>query len=78
MRKTPLEPGACLSAPFIENITATLASGDQALLFLNRRGYAPVTVCRACGHRMDCPNCAASLVEHRFRRQLICHHCGHH
>jgi primosomal protein N' (replication factor Y) len=78
MRKTPLETGAWLSTPLIENITATLAAGDQALLFLNRRGYAPVTVCRACGHRMDCPNCAASLVEHRFRRQLMCHHCGHH
>ena len=78
MRVTPLEAGAWLSAPVIENIQATLAAGDQALLFLNRRGYAPVTVCRACGHRMDCPNCAASLVEHRFRRQLMCHHCGHH
>jgi primosomal protein N' (replication factor Y) (superfamily II helicase) len=78
MRVTPLESGAWLSAPLIDTITTTLASGDQALLFLNRRGYAPVTVCRACGHRMDCPNCAASLVEHRFRRQLMCHHCGHH
>jgi primosomal protein N' (replication factor Y) (superfamily II helicase) len=78
MRTTPLETGAWLSAPLVENITATLAAGDQALLFLNRRGYAPVTVCRACGHRMECPNCAASLVEHRFRRQLMCHHCGHH
>ena len=78
MRVTPLETGAWLSTPLIENITTTLASGDQALLFLNRRGYAPVTVCRACGQRMDCPNCAASLVEHRFRRQLMCHHCGHH
>ena len=78
MRIAPLEAGAWLSAPLIDNITSTLASGDQALLFLNRRGYAPLTLCRACGHRMDCPNCAASLVEHRFRRQLMCHHCGHH
>ncbi len=78
MRVTPLETGAWLSGPLIENVETTLAAGDQALLFLNRRGYAPVTVCRACGHRMDCPNCAASLVEHRFRRQLMCHHCGHH
>jgi primosomal protein N' (replication factor Y) (superfamily II helicase) len=77
MRTAPLETGAWLSAPLVENVSATLAAGDQALLFLNRRGYAPVTVCRACGHRMDCPNCAASLVEHRFRRQLMCHHCGH-
>ncbi len=77
MRTTPLETGAWLSAPLVDNIAAALAAGDQALLFLNRRGYAPLTLCRACGHRMDCPNCAASLVEHRFRRQLMCHHCGH-
>ncbi|MGH6823510.1 MAG: replication restart helicase PriA, partial [Methylocella sp.] len=45
--------------------------------FLNRRGYAPLTLCRACGHRFNCPNCTAWLVEHRFRRALMCHHCGH-
>ncbi|MBV1705562.1 MAG: primosomal protein N', partial [Hyphomicrobiales bacterium] len=55
----------------------TLARGEQALLFLNRRGYAPLTLCRACGHRFTCPDCSASLVEHRFRRALLCHHCGH-
>ena len=47
------------------------------MLFLNRRGYAPLTLCRACGHRMQCPNCTAWLVEHRARRELQCHHCGH-
>jgi len=47
------------------------------LLFLNRRGYAPLTLCRACGHRFQCPNCSAWLVEHRFRKALVCHHCGH-
>jgi primosomal protein N' (replication factor Y) (superfamily II helicase) len=47
------------------------------MLFLNRRGYAPLTLCRACGHRMECPNCSAWLVEHRTRHQLLCHHCGH-
>jgi primosomal protein N' (replication factor Y) len=55
----------------------TLAAGEQALLFLNRRGYAPLTLCRACGHRFQCPNCTAWLVEHRFTRRLICHHCGY-
>jgi primosomal protein N' (replication factor Y) len=55
----------------------TIASGEQALLFLNRRGYAPLTLCRTCGHRFRCENCDAWLVEHRFRRALICHHCGH-
>ncbi|MGA2893719.1 MAG: primosomal protein N' [Xanthobacteraceae bacterium] len=49
---------------------------EQALLFLNRRGYAPLTLCRACGFRFSCPNCDAWLVDHRFRRQLVCHHCG--
>ncbi|MFY9628064.1 MAG: primosomal protein N' [Methylocystis sp.] len=55
----------------------TIARGEQALLFLNRRGYAPLTLCRNCGHRFRCENCDAWLVEHRFRRALICHHCGH-
>ena len=53
-----------------------LARGEQALLFLNRRGYAPVTLCRKCGFKFECPNCSAWLVEHRFRRRLECHHCG--
>ena len=76
MKTIKLETGSWLSAPLVKSVTETLASGDQALLFLNRRGYAPLTLCRACGHRMECPNCAASLVEHRFRKQLMCHHCG--
>jgi primosomal protein N' (replication factor Y) len=58
-------------------ISRTLANGEQALLFLNRRGYAPLTLCRACGHHFSCPNCSAWLVEHRFRRVLMCHHCGY-
>src|SRR3984893_14551968 len=57
-------------------ISETLARGEQALLFLNRRGYAPLTLCRVCGHRMRCPNCDTWLVEHRFRKRLVCHHCG--
>ena len=55
----------------------TLERGEQCLLYLNRRGYAPLTLCRGCGHRMQCPNCSAWLVEHRHRRALMCHHCGH-
>jgi primosomal protein N' (replication factor Y) len=58
-------------------VTETLARGEQAMLFLNRRGYAPLTLCRHCGHRMQCANCTAWLVEHRARRALQCHHCGH-
>jgi primosomal protein N' (replication factor Y) len=57
-------------------VAETLAAGEQALLFLNRRGYAPLTLCRRCGHRMQCPRCTAWLVEHRFSGRLQCHHCG--
>jgi primosomal protein N' (replication factor Y) len=77
MRSEKLEPGNWISTRLAEGVAQTLAAGDQALLFLNRRGYAPLTLCRACGERIECPNCAASLVEHRFRNQLMCHHCGH-
>ena len=57
-------------------IEETLAEKEQVMLFLNRRGYAPLTLCRACGHRLQCPNCTAWLVEHRLARKLQCHHCG--
>jgi primosomal protein N' (replication factor Y) (superfamily II helicase) len=77
MRTAPLPAGNWLSEPLVDEIKSTLAAGDQALLFLNRRGYAPLTLCRACGHHLDCPQCAASMVEHRFRRLMQCHHCGH-
>lgn len=55
----------------------TVAAGAQALLFLNRRGYAPLTLCRTCGNRIRCPNCTTWLVEHRLLDRLQCHHCGH-
>jgi primosomal protein N' (replication factor Y) len=58
-------------------LAETVARGEQALLFLNRRGYAPLLICRACGHRERCPNCSAWLVWHRLRRRLLCHHCGY-
>jgi primosomal protein N' (replication factor Y) len=77
LRQEPPPSGQWLSQPLHDVITETLAAGDQALLFLNRRGYAPLTLCRTCGHRLECPNCSTWLVEHRFRRQLMCHHCGH-
>ena len=68
--------GRWLSAPLIEGLEARLAAGEQSLLFLNRRGYAPLTLCRNCGHRFQCPNCSAWLVEHRLSARLACHHCG--
>ncbi len=77
LRLTPPERGRFLAPPLVEAVRETLARGEQAMLFLNRRGYAPLTLCRACGHRMQCPNCTAWLVEHRARRLLTCHHCGH-
>jgi primosomal protein N' (replication factor Y) len=76
MRASPPERGKWLSPVLVEVVSETLKRGEQALLFLNRRGYAPVTVCRNCGFKFECPNCSAWLVEHRFRRRLECHHCG--
>ncbi|HHI81652.1 MAG TPA: primosomal protein N', partial [Rhizobiales bacterium] len=69
--------GEWLSAALEQAVAETLKSGDQALLFLNRRGYAPLTLCRTCGERLHCPQCSSWLVEHRFRHVLMCHHCGH-
>ncbi len=66
-----------LSPPLREALHRNLAEGAQSLLFLNRRGYAPLTLCRACGHRLACPNCSAWLVSHRLRGRLQCHHCGY-
>ncbi|TIT56034.1 MAG: primosomal protein N', partial [Mesorhizobium sp.] len=66
-----------LSPVLIDHMRRTLEKKEQSLLFLNRRGYAPLTLCRVCGHRFGCPVCSAWLVEHRFRGQLVCHHCGH-
>ncbi|HEX4533959.1 MAG TPA: primosomal protein N', partial [Rhizomicrobium sp.] len=71
------EPGSWLSTPLREALAVTLASGEQAMLFLNRRGYAPLTLCEACGHKMVCRDCSAWLVEHRYHRKLACHHCGY-
>src|SRR5579884_3285565 len=77
MRKQRVENGRFLSSPLVDGVAATLAANEQALLFLNRRGYAPLTLCRACGHRFSCPSCTAWLVEHRFTARLECHHCGY-
>jgi primosomal protein N' (replication factor Y) (superfamily II helicase) len=75
--KTEGPPRGRFIAPRLaEAIRLALERKEQALLFLNRRGYAPLTLCRACGFRLSCPNCDAWLVEHRFRRRLVCHHCG--
>ncbi|MBL8584865.1 MAG: primosomal protein N' [Rhizobiaceae bacterium] len=78
MRRAAPARGGFLSPVLLEATRRTVERGEQALFFLNRRGYAPLTLCRACGHRFQCPECSSWLVEHRFRGQLVCHHCGHH
>jgi primosomal protein N' (replication factor Y) len=73
----PPPRGRWLSPRLLGELQETLDRGEQALLFLNRRGYAPLTLCRHCGHRFQCPNCTAWMVEHRLLARLACHHCGH-
>ena len=73
----PPQRGRWLAPRLVAAIDETLERGEQVLLFLNRRGYAPLTLCRTCGHRFQCPNCTAWMVEHRLVRRIACHHCGH-
>lgn len=77
MRRHPPARGGFLSPILLRGIQRTIEKEEQALLFLNRRGYAPLTLCRVCGHRFQCPQCSSWLVEHRFRGQIQCHHCGY-
>ncbi|WP_428928137.1 primosomal protein N' [Marinibacterium sp. SX1] len=76
MRAAGLKAGRWISPALAEAVEARVARGEQALLFLNRRGYAPVTLCRACGSQVGCPHCDARMVEHRFLKRLMCHQCG--
>jgi primosomal protein N' (replication factor Y) len=69
--------GRWLAPSLVAELKANLERGEQSLLFLNRRGFAPLTLCRHCGHRFQCPNCTAWMVEHRLMARLACHHCGH-
>lgn len=77
MRTDGPERGRWIAPELLGAIGETFAEGAQSLLFLNRRGYAPLTLCRTCGHRFQCPHCSSWLVEHRFQNKLVCHHCGH-
>lgn len=77
LRQEVPERGRWLAPRLVDELRERLAKGEQSLLFLNRRGYAPLTLCRHCGYRFQCPNCSAWLVEHRLSRRLACHHCGH-
>ncbi len=71
------DPGSFIAPRLKTAISETLARKEQVLLFLNRRGYAPLTLCRACGHRFMCPRCTAWMVAHKKTGRLHCHHCGH-
>ncbi|MEM8870398.1 MAG: primosomal protein N', partial [Pseudomonadota bacterium] len=76
MRADGPPAGQWLSAPLVQMVRDRLQRGEQSLLFLNRRGYAPLTLCRACGHQIGCHQCDARMVEHRFINRLVCHQCG--
>ena len=77
MTQDPPPRGRWLAPSLVAELEANLEAGEQSLLFLNRRGFAPLTLCRTCGHRFQCPNCTAWMVEHRLMHRLACHHCGH-
>lgn len=77
LRKDKPSSQKFLSCALVTALRENLEKGEQSLLFLNRRGYAPLTLCRTCGHRFQCPSCSAWLVEHRRFKSLQCHHCGH-
>jgi len=77
LRHQPPPRSHWLSPPLVAALRETHSRGEQSLLFLNRRGYAPLTLCRACGERLECPQCTAWLVEHRLTQRLQCHHCGY-
>jgi primosomal protein N' (replication factor Y) len=77
LRRDGPPPGRFIAPLLAQAVQIALERGEQALLFLNRRGYAPLTLCRQCGYRLACPNCDAWLVDHRFKRRLVCHHCGY-
>jgi primosomal protein N' (replication factor Y) len=76
MREDPPETGRWLSPALVSEVNANLSAGEQSMLFLNRRGYAPMTLCRRCGHKMTAPDSDTMLVEHRFENRLVCHHTG--
>jgi len=76
MRQERLPNGRWISPTLREAIDQRLEQGEQSLIFLNRRGYAPITLCRACGHQIGCDHCDARMVEHRFLKRLVCHQCG--
>ena len=76
MRAEGLPSDRWVSPALQAEVNARIEKGEQAMLFINRRGYAPITLCRACGHQVGCDHCDARMVEHRFLKRLVCHQCG--
>ncbi|WP_170456176.1 primosomal protein N' [Ruegeria arenilitoris] len=76
LRAEKMQPGTWISPSLRQSVQARIEKGEQSLLFINRRGYAPVTLCRACGEQIACDHCDARMVEHRFLKRLMCHQCG--
>ena len=76
MRAEQMQPGTWISPSLRQAVRQRIERGEQSLLFINRRGYAPVTLCRACGEQIACDHCDARMVEHRFLKRLMCHQCG--
>ncbi|MEG8099227.1 primosomal protein N' [Candidatus Liberibacter brunswickensis] len=77
MRDQSIAKGKFLSLEMVDSIKNTLEKNEQTLLFLNRRGYAPLTLCQVCGHKLKCPHCSSWLVEHRYKKKIYCHQCGY-
>ena len=76
MKKEKLKKDQWLSEKLIKEISQTLKKKQQTLLYINKRGYAPVIICKSCGHKITCKNCSSYLVEHLKNKKLLCHHCG--
>jgi primosomal protein N' (replication factor Y) len=76
MRTDALPSDRWVSLQLQTEVQKRIEAGEQSLLFINRRGYAPITLCRACGHQIGCDDCDARMVEHRFLKRLVCHQCG--
>ena len=76
LKREEMKASIFLSPTLIDAMEKTLAKDEQVLLYLNRRGYAPLTLCCTCGHRIECPHCTAWMIQHKTRGQLLCHHCG--
>ena len=77
LRHEKMSAQSFISPPLLDNLKKTIESGHQSMLFLNRRGYAPLTLCRACGNRLQCPSCTSWLIEHKRTGRLHCHQCGY-